>query len=155
VKFIINLLCLVSLLIFVQACDDSPNSPEDEIRQFIEAGVDAAEERSLDDLAVLVDDNYLDAKAYNKKQLGSLLSVYFFRHRNIHLFTRINEIELLNENQASVRLQVAMAGSEILDVSALSTLRAQIFSFELQLIRQEAWLLQSASWSPASIADFE
>ena len=154
-KFIVNLLCLVSLLIFVQACDDSPNSPEDEIRQFIEAGVEAAEERNLDGLALLVDDNYLDAKAYNKKRLGSLLGVYFFRHRNIHLFTRINEIELLNENQASVRLQVAMAGSEITDISALSALRAQIYSFELQLIRQEAWLLQSATWSPASIADFE
>ena len=154
-KFIVNLLCLVSLLILVQACDDSPDSPEDEIRQFIEAGVEAAEDRSLDGLALLVDDNYLDAKAYNKKQLGSLLGVYFFRHRNIHLFTRINEIELLNENQASVRLQVAMAGSEITDISALSTLRAQIYSFELQLTRRETWLLQSATWSPASIADFE
>lgn len=143
------------MLILVQACDDSPNSPEDEIRQFIEAGVEAAEERSLDDLALLVDDDYLDEQAYDKKRLGSLLSVYFFRHRNIHLFTRINEIDLLNENQASVRLQLAMAGSEITGLSALSSLRAQIYSFELQLIRREAWLLRSATWSPASIADFE
>ena len=154
-KFIVNLLCLVSLLVFVQACEDSPYSPEDEIRQFIKTGVEAAEERSIDNLALLVDESYLDAKSYNKKRLGSLLGVYFFRHRNIHLFTRINEIELLNENQASVRLQVAMAGSEITDVSVLSAVRAQIYSFELQLIRREVCLLQSATWSPANIADFE
>jgi hypothetical protein len=75
------------------------------------------------------------------------------RHKNIHLFTRIDEIELLTENEAIVRLHVAMAGRVISDVDALSALRAQIYRFELQLARQGDWLLRQAAWTPASIGD--
>jgi len=106
--------------VLVQACSDSARSPEDEIRQFIEAGVEAGENRSADDLSELIHPDYSDQNGYNRKQLGKLLRVYFFRHKSIHLFTRIDEIELLTDNEASVRLHVAMAGTVISDVNALS-----------------------------------
>jgi hypothetical protein len=48
-----------------------------------------------------------------------------------------------------------MAGSVISGVDAISSLRAQIYQFELQLIKEDDWLLHHASWRPASIIDLE
>ena len=146
---------LIAVALLVLACSDNAISPEDEIRRFIEAGVEAGENRSVDDLSELIHPDYSDQSGYNRKQLGKLLRVYFFRHKTIHLFTRIDEIELLTDNEANVRLHVAMAGTVISDVNALSSLSARIYRFELQLFKQQEWLLRHASWAPASIADLQ
>jgi hypothetical protein len=107
------------------------------------------------DLTQMIHDSYLDQRGYNKQQVRSLLRVYFLRHKNIHLFTRIGEIELLGDNQATAWLHVAMAGSVISDIDAISALRARIYGFELRLVKQDEWLLQHASWKPASLVDLE
>ncbi len=146
---------LIAVVLLVLACSDSAVSPEDEIRQFIEAGVEAGENRSVADLSELIHPDYNDQNGYSRKQLGKLLRVYFFRHKTIHLFTRIDEIELLTDNEASVRLHVAMAGTVISDVNALSALSARIYRFELQLFKQQEWLIRHASWAPASIAELQ
>jgi hypothetical protein len=136
-------------------CSGGTNSPEDEIRNFIAGAVEAAERRSSADLTQMIHDSYLDQRGYNKQQVRSLLRVYFLRHKNIHLFTRIGEIELLGDNQATAWLHVAMAGSVISDIDAISALRARIYGFELRLVKQDEWLLQHASWKPASLVDLE
>lgn len=136
-------------------CSGGTNLPEDEIRNFIAGAVEAAERRSSADLTQMIHDSYLDQRGYNKQQVRSLLRVYFLRHKNIHLFTRIGEIELLGDNQATARLHVAMAGSVISDIDAVSALRARIYGFELRLVKQDEWLLQHASWKPASLVDLE
>lgn len=136
-------------------CSGGTNLPEDEIRNFIAGAVEAAERRSPADLTQMIHDSYLDQRGYNKQQVRSLLRVYFLRHKNIHLFTRIGEIELLGDNQATAWLHVAMAGSVISDIDAISALRARIYGFELRLVKQGEWLLQHASWKPASLVDLE
>ena len=154
-KPLARVFCLALAVILIQACSDSTDSPEDEIRRLIDAGVSAAENRGVDELWDLMHENYLDQKGYGKKQLGSLLRAYFLRHKNIHLLTKIDTIELLADNEASVRMHVAMAGSVISDVDAISALRARIYRFELQLVKQDGWLLRHAVWAPASIGDFQ
>ena len=154
-KTALHAFCLVWVIVLMQACSGTEETPEDEIRAFIESGVEAAENRSLDGLNDLVHGNYLDQKGYNKQRLSGLLRVYFFRHKNIYLFTKIEEIDLLAANQAVVRLYVAMAGSVISDVDAIAALRAQIYQFELQLTKEDNWLRRQASWRPASIIDLE
>ena len=154
-KAIFHLFCVVWTLVLLQACSETAKSPEGEIRDFIQSGVEAAENRDLDSLNDLVHDNYLDKNGYNRQRLGGLLRAYIFRHKEIYLFTKIDEIDLLADNEAVVRLYVAMAGSVISDVDAIGALRAQIYEFELQLIKEDAWLLHHASWRPASIVDFE
>ncbi len=137
------------------ACNGGMDSPEDEIRNFIASAVEAAERRSSDDLSDMIHDSYLGQSGYNKKRIEGMLRLYFLRHKNIHLFTRIDEIELLGDNQATARLHVAMAGSVISDIDAVSALRARIYGFELRLVKQDEWLLQHASWKPASLVDLE
>lgn len=152
----ISRILLLSLtLLLAQACSDSGESPEDQIKQLVEAGVEAGEARSVDDLDDLLHANYIDQRGQNREQLGKLLRLYFFRHKNIHLFTRIDDIEMLADNQAIVSLHVAMAGTVISDVNALAGLSARIYRFELQLRKDDEWLVRHASWAPASLSAFE
>jgi len=147
--------CLIWAVILMQACSDGRESPEAEIQSFIKAVVEAAENRNINDINDLVHANYLDQKGYDRQRLGGLLRAYYFRHKDIYLFTKIEEIDLHAGNEAMVRLYVAMAGSVISDVDALASLRAQIYLFELRLIKEDNWLLHHASWRPASIIDLE
>ena len=150
-----NLVVLVVMLLVLQACSDNQMSPEDEIRQYIQNGMEAAESRDASNLSELVHPNYLDPKGYGRNQLEKLVKLYFFRHKNIHLFTKINEIDFLSPEEAQVTMHVAMAGTIISDVSVLPDLRARIYKFELTLVKDDSWLLQEASWSPAAIGDIE
>ncbi len=151
----IQFYCFLSLVAMLTACSDKPVSREDQIRQFIDTGVSAAENRSHGDLAELIDEDYRDQKSLTRTQLNKLLKLYFFRHKNIFLFTKINEIYFPTDDQASVSLHVAMAGSVISDASALLNLRAKIYRFELELIKKDGWLLSQASWYPASMTDMQ
>ncbi len=154
-KTLSQILCLVWVFILINACSDNTVSPQDEIRAYLHSGVEAAESRNTNALAELLHGDYSDQKGYNKKRLNKLLRGYFFRHKNIHLFTKIDAIELLTENEAIVRMHVVMAGSTITDVDALFALRAQIYRFELQLVKQDEWLLRHAAWGPASMNDLK
>ena len=140
---------LASLIL--QACSSNALTPQDEIRQFIDNGIKAAENRSAGDLAELIHDSYHDEKKLDKLQLKKLAQLYFFRHKNIYLFSKIREIKLHSTTQASVTLHVAMAGSVIADASMLSSLRARVYKFELELVKQDTWLLQQAAWQPANL----
>ena len=154
-KLTLHVFSLVWALVLLQACSQTAKSPEDEIRNFIQSSTEAVENRDLDSLNDLVHDSYLDQNGHNKQRLGGLLRAYIFRHKEIYLFTKIKEIELLADNEAVVRLYVAMAGSVISDIDAIAALRAQLYEFELQLIREDGWLLHHASWRPARNIDFE
>lgn len=135
------------------ACSDSKISKEDEVRQFVESGKLAAENRSSRDMAVLVDGLYGDDKSHDKKKLIGLIRAYFYMHKNIHLFTKIDEIVFTENNKATATIYVAMAGTVISDASVLTSLRAKIYKFELQLIKNEEWLLKRAKWERSSFKD--
>ena len=158
-KFIMNnrilIFLFVSLTFIVSSCSDQKLSREDDIRQFIEQGIEAAENRSSSDLTALIDDSYRDRRGLSKQQIKKLLLVYFLRHKNIHLFSKIRDISFHSDNEATVILHVAMAGSVIADASVLSNLRARMYKFELQLIKQDEWMLQQAKWHQVGIQDMQ
>ena len=151
----IQFYCFLCFFVLASACSDKPLSREEQVRQFVDIGVKAAESRSHRDLGELIDESYRDQKALTKTQLIKLIKLYFFRHKNIFLFTKINDIDFVTEDEATVSLHVAMAGSVISDASALLSLRAQIYRFELELVKKDGWLLREASWFPASMADMQ
>ena len=102
----------------------------------------------------MIDEHYRDRNGLDKRQLKQMLRFYFLRNKNIHLFKKIRQISFPSSQQADVTLYVAMAGSAISDASLLSSLRARIYRFELALIKPaDEWLLQSARWQNASMAD--
>ena len=151
----IRLLCLLASMTLLLACSGASDSPETQIRRLIERGVEAAENRSTDDLTELLHPQYVDQQGNNQQRVATLLRAYFIRHRNIHLFTRLADIEFPAADRAVVTMHVAMAGSRIADMSVLASLRAQIYRFELHLVKYGEWRVRQASWQRASLSDLE
>jgi hypothetical protein len=155
-RFPSSVLLLLLLSLMITACSKEPGSAEDEIRQFIDSGIHAAENRNSSDLADMIRENYSDRQGHNKKQLTSLIRIYFLRNKSIYLFSKIKNIQISGNQNARVELYIAMAGKQISDITLLSNYRASIYYFELQLIKpDDEWLLEQASWEPASAADMK
>lgn len=141
------------ILFFLTSCSDETPSPQDEIKHYIESGKLAAESRSHSDLADLISEQYRDQKGWDKKQIKNMARAYFLTHQNIYLLTKIDSINFQDENSAFVVLHVAMAGTAMSDLNAINSLRARVYKFELQLVKEDVWLLQQARWKSANIND--
>jgi len=144
---------LLFIFFFITACSNEITSPEEEIKQYIENGKQAAEKRNHSELADLIDESYKDQRGWNRLDIEKIARAYFFTHKNIHLLTKLESIDFQNKNSAFVVLHVAMAGNVITDLNSLTSLRARIYKFELQLIKNDVWLLQQAKWETANIKD--
>jgi len=144
---------VVILSLVLSACGDK-KSPEDQIRQFITSAVTAAESREALVIRQLVSEQYMDDGRRDRRALTALAMGYFLRHKNIHLFTQIDEIKFPVQGQASVKLYVAMAGRPVAGVQALIDVRADLYLFDLTLTKEGGdWLLEKLHWQRASIED--
>ena len=144
---------LIFIFVCITACSDETTSPEEEIKQYIKKGKLAAEKRSHSELADLIDESYKDQRGWSRLDIKKVTRAYFFTHKNIHLLTKLDSIDLQSDSSAFVVLHVAMAGNVITDLNSLSSLRARIYKFELQLIKNDVWLLQQARWKTANLKD--
>ncbi len=99
----------------------------------IDSTIETAENSRASDFSEFIDPNYLDGKGLNKSQLIKLVRLYFFRNKKIFLFSKIEEIEFPAEKKALFTLHVAMAGSPISGITALTSLRASMHRFDLEL----------------------
>ena len=146
----------VLLLLSLTACGGDESSPEEQVRRYIAEGETAAEGRELKRLRELIAENYTDQAKRTRRDLVRLMGGYFFRHKSIHLFTRLASLQIKDEKQAGVVLYVAMAGSPISGTEQLISLRADLHRFELELGKGEddQWRLLSAHWRRATPDDF-
>ncbi len=150
----IGVLAIITLLA-LSACSDDPLSDEAQLRALLERAETQAEDRQTSDLMELVDDSFAGKQRYDKQQLEKLLRLYFFRHKNIYLFTRISDIELTAADHAVVTVFVAMAGTAISDIAAIASLRANVYRFDLEFIKADDWLLSAADWQVANVEDLQ
>ena len=150
-RFIIFWAVLFSFIL--SACADK-ESPEDQLRRFVETGVMAAESRDVLAIRGLISEGYRDDGGRDRRRLAGLATGYFLRHKNIYLFTKINKIHFPVAGQSRVEVFVAMTGLPVTGAEALFDLRADVYRFELTLINEsDDWLLKKASWQRASIDD--
>lgn len=138
-SFLISLLasCLVA------ACSAPQGSAEDAIRAWLATGEAAVEAKDRGQLLDMISENYRDTRGNDRKQVGDLLRLYFFRQQTISLLTSIDTITVSDETAAMVSMTVGMAGT---NASALG-ISADAYRFELELGKVgDEWLLISARW---------
>lgn len=120
----------------------------------IERAETLAEAKDLGGLKNLVSDAYHDDGGQDKRAILGLLFVQFRRYESIHLFTRIDRIEI-RELHATARVFAAMAGRPIPRAEDLPALRADLYRFDLTLTEEGGeWRVTRSSWRPAVLTDF-
>lgn len=136
------------LAISLAGCGGEPDDPEQRLRAVIAAAEEAVEARSAKRAAAFIAPDYRDARGASKRDITGLLLGYLHRHRNIHLFTRIEAIDIdAAQGTARVSLLVAMAASPMPSLEAARSLRADLHRFALEFADgADGWLLTSAAW---------
>lgn len=149
-----HLLMLLIPFIALTGCSEK-DSPERQIRAMIDRAESVLEARDLFDARSLLSDSYKDNEKRTKQALVRLLSGYFLRNKSIHLLVQIDRIDLSDPQRPKVRLYSAMAGKPFADFEALLALRAALYRFDLELIReQDEWRIAGGRWQPATREDF-
>ncbi|HCK81612.1 MAG TPA: nuclear transport factor 2 family protein [Candidatus Competibacter sp.] len=145
----------LALVLLLGACSRPP-SPETEIRALVAAAVAAAEERNVRDLRALIAEDYVDRRGLDRKAVENLIRLHVLRQQSIHLFTRMRRIEFPESERALASVAVAMAGKPVQDAGALVGLNADLYRFELELVRSghNGWRVRRADWEPARLDDF-
>ena len=130
-------------VLLLGGCSDPPTEPEEELRAWVAAGVEAAENEERRALIDMISASYADGRGYGRDDIDTLLRAYFFRQDRISLLPRIEEITVYDATAAKLVMTVGMAGTNdgVLGFSA----DAYRFAFELEKDADE-WQLISARW---------
>lgn len=134
-----------SIVLFVAACGSDPESPEQAIRSWLEAGEAAAEARDRAALMDMVSPAYSDPRGNERADIDALLRFYFLRQEEVLLSVHVNDIVMHADTAASVTITVGMLGVR----GRMQSLAADAYQFEFEIQREgDDWLLIAARWSP-------
>ena len=138
-----TLFTVVLLVRVAQGCSEPASAPEEELRAWVDRGIDAAEAKERRKLMGMVAKAYVDARGNERDDIDGLLRVYFLRQNNITLLPKIEEITIYDETAGKIVMTVGMAGTNdgVLGFSA----DAYRFALELEKDANE-WQLISARW---------
>ena len=143
------------LLVPMLACAAAPESPEGQVRSFLGEMEAAAEDREIKALKAAVAEDYADDRGNDRRAIVQLLTLHFLRNESIHMLSRIAAVEIVPPASASVTVYVAMAGRPIPDAAILAELRADLYRFDFELLRNDdEWQVKQADWRPARGDDF-
>jgi hypothetical protein len=133
----------LSLLLALAGCGGAP-SPEQEVRDTIAAGEQAAEDRDASELTDLISEHYSDAEGRDAEVLSQYLRGYLLTHPSIHLVTRIESIEFPYRDFAKVRVTVGSLARE--DAGETLDLAADVDELEIELTKEgDDWRVTRAS----------
>lgn len=133
----------VICLALLSGCGGPEVGLEEQLRQWVGAGQQAAEAKERGDLLDLISPSYVDSRGFDRDDIGDRLRVYFLRQQSIKLLTSIKEIRLYGDSAAEIDLTVGMAGKN----DSVFGFSADAYRFQLELERDgDEWLLISARW---------
>lgn len=149
----IGLLCF---LFVVAGCSKSPELTKDQrLRQSIAQLEEKFESRKLGEIMEFVSESYLDERQRKYKDVQRVIQLQLMRHKSVHVFSVIKDVQWTDDNHATVNITAAMSGSEINDPSILPSIRADMLNFIVEFnLEDEVYKVKSASWTWASPGDF-
>lgn len=137
-------LCTVGVvLVTLVACGEPATEPEEELRAWVAAGVEAAENKERRDLVGMISGAYVDARGNERADIENVLRLYFLRQHKIGLLTNIEDVTVYGDTAAKLTLTVGMAGTN----DGVLGFSADAYRFELELEKDAGdWLLIAARW---------
>jgi len=129
---------------------------EQQIGRTISEFESAVEAGSVKQAADWLDSAYSDKRHQTKRAATATLFAYMRRHRNIHLFSVIQQIELDDAGlSAKVVVQLALSGVPVNSKKTLYSIKADLYRFDLVLKHtDDQWLIHSARWRPSNLDVF-
>lgn len=128
----------------VSACGGPTTGPEEQLRQWVSRGIEAAEAKERRELVGMISPAYADPRGNERDDIERMLRFYFFRMNNVKLLPSIDEIRVFGDSAAEIDLTVGMAGTR----EGAFGFNADAVRFELELEQEDNdWVLISARWA--------
>ncbi len=143
-----HLAALVTLVgMFLSGCH-GPETPEDQVRATLQRAQRAVTDGDLGVLTELISDDYADEAGRDRPAVVALLRKQFLESRTIHLLTRVQDVAVPEVGRAEASILVASGEAPLPDEEDLSTLKADLFRFEITLAEEEPgrWTVVRAAW---------
>ena len=139
-------------LLAAVGCGDPP---EQRLRDRIEEARIAAEAGDIQGLGEMLAEDYADDHGNDRATVVGMVGYYVRVEGGLHIWVRVDEMEITEPRKAQVRLLVALAAGPIEKPQDLVQLRAEVHRFTLTMVEADPgdWLLRQASWERASVAD--
>lgn len=140
---IVRLGVLLTIALLVTACGGERIGPEAEIRAWVDAMQQDAEDERRRSIMKRIAEGYADGRGNSRDDIDGMLRVWFLRRDGITLLVNIEDIEVIADTAANVRLTVGMAGTG----AGVFGVSADAYRFELELVAgEDDWELLSARW---------
>ena len=131
------------------SCGEAAGNAEQELRNWVDRGHEAAENKDRDALMDMIAPTYSDARGNSRHDIENLFRFYFLRAKKVGLLVSIDDVAVFDDTAAQVMLTVAMGATTD---SALG-FNADAYEFELDLEKSDdVWLLVSGRWSEVGSA---
>lgn len=140
-------------VVLALGCGD-PADPESRLRQRLEEIERAVEARDLGDVKEHISEGFHDDTGRDKRELTRFLAGILLRYQNIHLATRVRELEIGPAGEGHVEMIAALASGSVASASDLAQLRGDVYRFEFSFVEEDGeWRLAHARWRLAKAAD--
>lgn len=134
---------LIMIALAAAGCGGERIGPEAEIRAWVDAMQQDAEEEKRRSIIKRIAEGYTDGRGNGRDDIDGMLRVWFLRRDGITLLVNIEDIEIIADSAANVRLTVGMAGTG----GGIFGISADAYRFELELgVGDDDWELLSARW---------
>jgi hypothetical protein len=141
--------CVVGLALATAlfGCGEAP-TPEQEVREVLEALEAAAEGGQAGDFAELVSASYADPYGHDREKLRAFVAFHVMQSgRGREVIVRVRDVQFPERERAAVTLAVGLAG-------AGSRLSAEVYAVDMDLAREhDAWRISWAQWRAAPATD--
>jgi hypothetical protein len=128
--------------------------PEQRVRAFVDRVAASAEARSLRDFDAYLATGFRTEGGLTRDEALALVARYVLSHRSIHVFQRIQELELRGPDQARVVVVAALAGAPMAGPEDLARLKADLFRFDLELADLgSGFQVTGGRWQPVGPED--
>ena len=139
-----SLLWVVSL-IAVAGCGSS--DPERDLKERIDAAVNAAEARNTGFFRDLIAPGFVDQRGNDRDAIVALVRGQFLIHQRISVISRVQDIVIAGNDAAETLLVAGMVGSAG-QRTGLGGFSADLYRIELEWVRDGAdWRVIGARWS--------
>ena len=155
-----NMRYLTHLFVFaftlaLSGCGGGPLPKEQRLLNSVEAVKNAAEKRSLSEVMEYVSESYNDQNGWRYADIRRMVQIQILRYKRLYVLTDVKGIEWISDDEAKVKISVALAGRPIEDASLLKGISADIITFDLVMRAQDdIFVTQSALWTRGGFTDF-
>ena len=142
------------MVVSLITCGGDEPSPEQQINQLNSDAKQAAEAKDVGVLKDMVADGFQSGQ-YDKNTIMRLVTLYLLGHKNLHLFPLTKSLQIIDQDNATATVLVAIANQPIERADQMLDLHADMLRFNVSYVRvEEEWKVIGVEWERAGAEEF-